>query len=74
VNTPRSSCKTMRTGVVKTENERDPHALKKRRKKNLFVVCSLFLPWSWSFWFTDPHVGSHLTEEQNAQSRNRDAH
>jgi hypothetical protein len=40
----------------------------------IFVVCSLFLHCSWSFWFGDPHVGSPLTEEQNAQSRNRDAH
>jgi hypothetical protein len=64
----------MHSGVVKTENERHPRALKQRRTKNYFFGV-LFVPtWSWSFSFGDPHVGNPLTEEQNAQSRNRDAH
>jgi hypothetical protein len=43
VNTPRESCKKMHSGVVKTENERHPHALKQRRTKNDFCGV-LFVP------------------------------
>jgi hypothetical protein len=75
VNTPGSGCKTMRSGVWSRQKTRDIHTLLSREEQRMiFVVCSLFLHCSWSFWFGDPHVGSPLTEEQNAQSRNRDAH
>jgi len=43
VNTPRASCKTMHSGVVNTENERHPCALKQRRTKNDFCGV-LFVP------------------------------
>jgi hypothetical protein len=41
--TPRSGCKTMCSGVVKTENQRHPHTLKQRRTKNDFCGV-LFVP------------------------------
>lgn len=38
VNTPRASCKTMRSGVVKKENETHLRALKQRRRHTLIPI------------------------------------